>query len=201
MKSLNEYIIENIETENLHQIDEGVFDMLKNFIQKMFTKKYKVSENGSDELTSKLEENKNNLDNQVYEYTKKKVKTSEDWWKAFLKSDIAKGQKLTDPAVFNKNILQNINNAAIPFKKQLLEFSNIKQLNTPIIQSFIQRDVKDFASAVEIINNENEKAKMKNKTVTKNMLSLLKNIQKEVTDKEAKEVYNESLKTLEDIKF
>ena len=51
---------------------------------------------------------KNNLNNQVYEYTKRKVKTSEDWWKAFLKSDIAKGQKLTDPAVFNKNILQNI---------------------------------------------------------------------------------------------
>lgn len=197
MKNINEYLEDKIITD---PVNEGILDSLFNFFKKVFVKKYKISSNSSDVLSETLAANKKELDEEVKKLsTKVRVKDAEDWWKRFSTSDENKSAKLTDPKVYNKNLLQNIQLANKIFTEEIKQYTQkVNCINNAIIQNFLLRDVKDLTALISIVNEENEKMVPKNQTIIKQVLGTFKKIEKLVTDKEAKEVYDNIIKTLED---
>ncbi len=197
MKTINEYLEDKIITD---PVNEGILDSLFNFFKKVFVKKYKISSNSSDSLSETLAANKKELDEAVKKLsTKVRVKDAEDWWKRFSTSDENKSAKLIDPKVYNKNLLQNIQLANKIFTEEINQYTQkVNCINNAIIQNFLLRDVKDLTALISIVNEENEKMVPKNQTIIKQVLGTFKKIEKLVADKEAKEVYDDIIKTLED---
>lgn len=197
MKNINEYLEDKIITD---PVNEGILDSLFNFFKKVFVKKYKISSNSSDSLSETLAANKKELDEAVKKLsTKIKVKDADDWWKRFSTSDENKSTKLTDPKVYNKNLLQNIQLANKIFTEEIKQYTQkVNCINNAIIQNFLLRDVKDLTALMSIVNEENEKMIPKNQTIIKQVLGTFKKIEKLVTDEETKEVYDDIIKTLED---
>jgi hypothetical protein len=198
MRNINEYLEDSIINDS---VNEGLLGNLFKFFQNLFIKKYKMSNNGSKGLTDTINKNKEELDEEVKKRsTKVKVKDANDWWNRFAKSDENKGIKLIQPDVFNKKIIQNIQVAPKVFAEEIKQYTKVVNcIDNDIIQSFILRDVKDFIAMVSSINEENEKMIPKNKNCVNQVLRLFKKIESSVKDKEAKEVYNEAIKTLESV--
>jgi hypothetical protein len=198
MRNINEYLEDSIINDS---VNEGLLGNLFKFFQNLFIKKYKMSNNGSKGLTDTINKNKEELNEEVKKRsTKVKVKDANDWWNRFAKSDENKGIKLIQPDVFNKKIIQNIQVAPKVFAEEIKQYTKVVNcIDNDIIQSFILRDVKDFTAMVSSINEENEKMIPKNKNYVNQVLRLFKKIESSVKDKEAKEVYNEAIKTLESV--
>jgi prophage DNA circulation protein len=198
MRNINEYLEDSIINDS---VNEGLLGNLFKFFQNLFIKKYKMSNNGSKGLTDTINKNKEELDEEVKKRsTKVKVKDANDWWNRFAKSDENKGIKLIQPDVFNKKIIQNIQVAPKVFAEEIKQYTKVVNcIDNDIIQSFILRDVKDFTAMVSSINEENEKMIPKNKNYVNQVLRLFKKIESSIKDKEAKEVYDESIKTLESV--
>lgn len=198
MRTINEYLEDSIIND---PVNEGLLGNLFKFFQNLFIKKYKMSNNGSKGLTDTINKNKEELDEEVKKRsTKVRVKDANDWWNRFAKSDENKGVKLIQPDVFNKKIIQNIQAAPKVFAEEIKQYTKVVNcIDNDIIQSFILRDVKDFTAMVSSINEENEKMILKNKNYVNQVLRLFKKIESSVKDKEAKEVYDESIKTLENV--
>jgi hypothetical protein len=198
MRNINEYLEDSIINDS---VNEGLLGNLFKFFQNLFIKKYKMSNNGSKGLTDTINKNKEELNEEVKKRsTKVKVKDANDWWNRFAKSDENKGIKLIQPDVFNKKIIQNIQVAPKVFAEEIKQYTKVVNcIDNDIIQSFILRDVKDFTAMVSSINEENEKMIPKNKNYVNQVLRLFKKIESSIKDKEAKEVYDESIKTLESV--
>lgn len=198
MRTINEYLEDSIINDS---VNEGLLGNLFKFFQNIFVKNYKMSNNGSKALTDTINKNKEELDKEVKKRsTKVRVKDANDWWNRFAKSDENKGVKLIQPDLFNKKIIQNIQLASKVFAEELKQYTTvINCIDNEIIQSFILRDVKDFAAIISNINEENEKMIPKNKNSVNQVLRLFKKIEASVKNKEAKKVYDESIKTLEDV--
>ena len=198
MRTINEYLEDSVINDS---VNEGLLGNLFNFFQNLFVKKYKMSNNGSKTLTDTINKNKEELDKEVKKRsTKVRVKDANDWWNRFSKSDENKDVKLIQPDLFNKKIMQNIQAAPKVFAEEINQYTKVVNcIDNEIIQSFILRDVKDFTAMVSSINEENEKMIPKNKNCVNQVLRLFKKIESSVKDKEAKEVYDESIKTLESV--
>ena len=197
MRNINEYLEDSIINDS---VKEGLLGNLFKFFQNLFIKKYKMSNDGSKGLTDTINKNKEELDEEVKKRsTEVKVKDANDWWNRFAKSDKNKGVKLIQPDLFNKKIIQNIQIAPKVFTEEIKQYTTvINCIDNEIIQSFILRDVKDFAAMVSSINEENEKMIPRNKNCVNQVLRLFKKIESSIKNKEAKKVYDESIKTLED---
>lgn len=197
MKNINEYLEDSIINNS---VNEGLLGNIFKFFQNTFVKKYKMSNDGSTGLTDTINKNKEELDAEVKKLsTKVKVKDANDWWNRFAKSDKNKGVKLIQPDLFNKKIIQNIQIAPKVFAEELKQYTTVVNcIDNEIIQSFILRDVKDFAAIISSINEENEKMIPRNKNCVNQVLRLFKKIESSVKNKNAKKVYDESIKTLED---
>jgi hypothetical protein len=197
MRNINEYLEDSINNDS---VNEGLLGNLFKFFQNTFVKKYKMSNNGSKGLTDTINKNKEELDTEVKKRsTKVKVKDANDWWNRFAKSDKNKDVKLIQPDLFNKKIIQNILSAPKVFAEEIKQYTTvINCIDNEIIQSFILRDVKDFTAMVSSINEENEKMIPRNKNCVNQVLRLFKKIESSIKNKEAKKVYDESIKTLED---
>jgi hypothetical protein len=197
MRNINEYLEDSIINDS---VNEGLLGNLFKFFQNTFVKKYKMSNNGSKGLTDAINKNKEELDTEVKKRsTKVKVKDANDWWNRFAKSDKNKDVKLIQPDLFNKKIIQNILSAPKVFAEEIKQYTTvINCIDNEIIQSFILRDVKDFTAMVSSINEENEKMIPRNKNCVNQVLRLFKKIESSIKNKEAKKVYDESIKTLED---
>lgn len=197
MRNINEYLEDSIINDS---VNEGLFGSLFKFFQNTFIKKYKMSNDGSKGLTDTINKNKEELDTEVKKRsTIVKVKDANDWWNRFAKSDKNKGVKLIQPDLFNKKIIQNIQIAPKVFAEEIKQYTTvINCIDNEIIQSFILRDVKDFAAMVSSINEENEKMIPRNKNCVNQVLRLFKKVESSIKNKEAKKVYDESIKTLED---
>lgn len=197
MKNINEYLEDSIINDS---VNEGLLGNIFKFFQNTFVKKYKMSNDGSTGLTDTINKNKEELDAEVKKLsTKVKVKDANDWWNRFAKSDKNKGVKLIQPDLFNKKIIQNIQIAPKVFAEELKQYTTVVNcIDNEIIQSFILRDVKDFAAIISSINEENEKMIPRNKNCVNQVLRLFKKIESSVKNKNAKKVYDESIKTLED---
>lgn len=198
MRTINDYLEDSIINDS---VNEGLLGNLFKFFQNLFVKKYKMSNNGSKALTDTINKNKEELDKEVKKRsTKVRVKDANDWWNRFAKSDENKGIKLIQPDLFNKKIMQNIQIAPKVFAEEINQYTKVVNcVDNEIIQSFILRDVKDFTAMVSSINEENEKMIPKNKNCVNQVLRLFKKIESTVKNKKAKEVYDESIKTLEDV--
>lgn len=198
MRTINEYLEDSIINDS---VNEGLLGNLLKFFQNTFVKKYKMSNDGSKGLTDTINKNKEELDKEVKKRsTKVRVKDANDWWNRFAKSDENKGVKLIQPDLFNKKIMQNIQIAPKVFAEEINQYTKVVNcIDNEIIQSFILRDVKDFTATVSSINEENEKMIPKNKNCVNQVLRLFKKIESNVKNKKAKEVYDESIKTLEDV--
>lgn len=198
MRTINEYLEDSVINDS---VNEGLLGNLFKFFQNLFVKKYKMSNNGSKTLTDTINKNKEELDKEVKKRsTKVRVKDANDWWNRFSKSDENKDVKLIQPDLFNKKIMQNIQAAPKVFAEEINQYTKVVNcIDNEIIQSFILRDVKDFTAMVSSINEENEKMIPKNKNCINQVLRLFKKIESSVKDKEAKEVYDESIKTLESV--
>ena len=184
MKDLTTYVNESI--------NESLIEMIAKFFMnklKVLQKKFSLSENSINELSEKLAEPQDKLNNELKELSKGKISDSTKWWKQLLvvKPELS---KVVSPIVLNDSITKNILNISSIYKKALDSWEAAKILDTPGIQYHIKRDITQLVILAEGIVKDNKKQI--------NIVNQLKKIeillrQLKLKDKDAKKILDETL--------
>ena len=184
MKDLTTYVNESI--------NESLIEMIAKFFMnklKVLQKKFSLSENSINELSEKLAEPQDKLNNELKELSKGKIIDSDKWWKQLLvvKPELS---KVVSPIVLNDSITKNILNISSIYKKALDSWEAAKILDTPGIQYHIKRDITQLVILAEGIVKDNKKQL--------NVANQLKKIeillrQLKLKDKDAKKILDETL--------
>jgi hypothetical protein len=177
-------------------INEGMVDMLIKFFVgklKMLQKKFNISENSIEELSNTLAENQDNLNNELSNLAKGKIKDSDGWWKGVnkVKPETA---KVISPEKVNNQLFTNILNISGVYQKAIKEWEQVGILDTPQVMLHIQRDVKDLLVIFETISKDNGK-----QANISTQLDKLHNILSNITLKnnDAKEILDDVLNDLD----
>lgn len=177
-------------------INEGLVDMLMKFFVgklKMLQKKFNISENSIEELSNTLAENQDNLNNELSNLAKGKIKDSDGWWKGVnkVKPETA---KVISPEKVNNQLFTNILNISGVYQKAIKEWEQVGILDTPQVMLHIQRDVKDLLVIFETISKDNGK-----QANISAQLDKLHNILSNITlkNKDAKEILDDVLNDLD----
>ena len=184
MKDLTTYVNESI--------NESLIEMIAKFFMnklKVLQNKFSLSENSINELSEKLAEPQDKLNNELKELSKGKISDSTKQWKQLLvvKPELS---KVVSPIVLNDSITKNILNISSIYKKALDSWEAAKILDTPGIQYHIKRDITQLVILAEGIVKDNKKQI--------NIVNQLKKIeillrQLKLKDKDAKKILDETL--------
>ena len=184
MKDLTTYVNESI--------NESLIEMIAKFFMnklKVLQNKFSLSENSVNDLSEKLAEPQDKLNNELKELSKGKIIDSDKWWKQLLvvKPELS---KVVSPIVVNDSITKNILNISSIYKKALDSWEAAKILDTPGIQYHIKRDITQLVILAEGIVKDNKKQL--------NVANQLKKIeillqQLKLKDEDAKKILDETL--------
>ena len=184
MKDLTTYVNESI--------NESLIEMIAKFFMnklKVLQKKFSLSENSINELSEKLAEPQDKLNNELKELSKGKIIDSDKWWKQLLvvKPELS---KVVSPIVVNDSITKNLLNISGIYRKALDSWEAAKILDTPGIQYHIKRDISQLVILAEGIVKDNKKQI--------NIVNQLKKIeillqQLKLKDEDAKKILDETL--------
>ena len=184
MKDLTTYVNESINESLLETIAKFFINKLK-----VLQKKFSLSENSVNDLSEKLAEPQDKLNNELKELSKGKIIDSDKWWKQLLvvKPELA---KTVSPIVVNDAITKNLLNISGVYKKALDSWEVAKILDTPGIQYHIKRDISQLVILTEGIVKDNKKQL--------NVANQLKKIeillqQLKLKDEDAKKILDETL--------
>ena len=184
MKDLTTYVNESINESLLGMIAKFFTNKLKTL-----QKKFSLSENSVNDLSEKLAEPQDTLNNELKELSKGKISDSDKWWKQLLKvkPELAKA---VSPIEVNNSIMTNLLNISGVYKKALDSWEAAKILDTPGIQYHIKRDIAQLVILAEGIAEDNSK-----QSNVSNQLKKLEVLLKQITlkDKEAKKILDETL--------
>lgn len=147
MKSIDVYINESI-----------VDSIIRLFIgkTKLLQKRYSVSENSINEISTKVGEAQKELDDSLAKLTHNKVKNSTIWWKQLIKAN-KNLSSITSPEELNNDIFSNTAKISAQYLNVLNEWQSAKILDTPGIQYHIKRDIKQMIVIIETICKDNSK--------------------------------------------
>ena len=184
MKDLTTYVNESI--------NESLIEMIAKFFMnklKVLQKKFSLSENSINELSEKLAEPQDKLNNELKELSKGKIIDSDKWWKQLLvvKPELS---KVVSPIVVNDSITKNLLNISGIYRKALDSWEAANILDTPGIQYHIKRDITQLVILAEGIVKDNKKQI--------NIVNQLKKIeillqQLKLKDEDAKKILDETL--------
>ena len=184
MKDLTTYVNESI--------NESLIEMIAKFFMnklKVLQNKFSLSENSVNDLSEKLAEPQDKLNNELKELSKGKIIDSDKWWKQLLvvKPELS---KVVSPIVVNDSITKNLLNISGIYKKALDSWEAANILDTPGIQYHIKRDISQLVILAEGIVKDNKKQL--------NVANQLKKIeillrQLKLKDKDAKKILDETL--------
>ena len=184
MKDLTTYVNESI--------NESLIEMIAKFFMnklKVLQKKFSLSENSINELSEKLAEPQDKLNNELKELSKGKIIDSDKWWKQLLvvKPELS---KVVSPIVVNDSITKNLLNISGIYRKALYSWEAANILDTPGIQYHIKRDITQLVILAEGIVKDNKKQL--------NVANQLKKIeillqQLKLKDEDAKKILDETL--------
>ena len=184
MKDLTTYVNESINESLLETIAKFFINKLK-----VLQKKFSLSENSVNDLSEKLAEPQDKLNNELKELSKGKILDSDKWWKQLLvvKPELS---KVVSPIDVNNSITKNLLNISVVYKKALDSWEAAKILDTPGIQYHIKRDISQLVILAEGIVKDNKKQF--------NVANQLKKIeillqQLKLKDKDAKKILDETL--------
>ena len=184
MKDLTTYVNESINESLLETIAKFFINKLK-----VLQKKFSLSENSVNDLSEKLAEPQDKLNNELKELSKGKILDSDKWWKQLLvvKPELS---KVVSPIDVNNSITKNLLNISAVYKKALDSWEAAKILDTPGIQYHIKRDISQLVILAEGIVKDNKKQF--------NVANQLKKIeillqQLKLKDKDAKKILDETL--------
>lgn len=184
MKDLTTYVNESI--------NESLIEMIAKFFMnklKVLQNKFSLSENSVNDLSEKLAEPQDKLNNELKELSKGKIIDSDKWWKQLLvvKPELS---KVVSPIVVNDSITKNLLNISGIYRKALDSWEAANILDTPGIQYHIKRDITQLVILAEGIVKDNKKQI--------NIVNQLKKIeillrQLKLKDKDAKKILDETL--------
>lgn len=184
MKDLTTYVNESINESLLETIAKFFMNKLK-----ALQKKFSLSENSINELSEKLAEPQDKLNNELKELSKGKISDSTKWWKQLLvvKPELSKVVSLID---VNDSITKNLLNVSGIYRKALDSWEAANILDTPGIQYHIKRDISQLVILAEGIVKDNKKQL--------NVANQLKKIeillqQLKLKDEDAKKILDETL--------
>ena len=156
---------------------------------KALQKKFSLSENSINDLSEKLAEPQNKLNNELKELSKGKITDSDKWWKQLLvvKPELS---KVMLPITVNDSITKNLLNISGVYKKALDSWEAANILDTPGIQYHIKRDISQLVILSEGIVKDDKKQI--------NVVNQLKKIeillqQLNLKDEDAKKILDETL--------
>jgi hypothetical protein len=177
-------------------INEGMVEVLMKFFVgklKMLQKKFNISENSIDELAQSLAENQDNLNNELSNLAKGKIKNSEEWWKGVTRVK-PEAAKAIAPEKVNNQLFTNILNISGVYQKAIKEWEQAGILDTPQVILHIQRDVKDLIAIFETVSKDNGK-----QANISTQLDKLENILSRITlnNKDAKQILDDTLKDID----
>ena len=184
MKDLTTYVNESI--------NESLIEMIAKFFMnklKVLQKKFSLSENSINELSEKLAEPQDKLNNELKELSKGKIIDSTKWWKQLLvvKPELS---KVVSPIVLNDSITKNLLNISGIYRKALDSWEAANILDTPGIQYHIKRDISQLVILAEGIVKDNGK-----QTNIANQLKKIEILlqQLKLKDEDAKKILDETL--------
>ena len=184
MKDLTTYVNESINESLLETITKFFINKLK-----VLQKKFSLSENSVNDLSEKLAEPQDKLNNELKELSKGKIIDSDKWWKQLLvvKPELS---KVVSPIEVNNSITKNLLNISGIYKKALDSWEAANILDTPGIQYHIKRDISQLVILAEGIVKDNKKQL--------NVANQLKKIeillqQLKLKDEDAKKILDETL--------
>lgn len=177
-------------------INEGLVDaLMKVFVGKlkMLQKKFNISENSIDELSKTLAENQDNLNNELSNLAKGKIKDSEGWWKGVVRVK-PEAAKAMVPAKVNDQLFTNILNISGVYQKAVKSWEAAGILDTPQVMLHIQRDVKDLLAIFETVSKDNGKQANISAQLDK-LQNILSNMP--LSNKDAKSILDDIIKDLD----
>ena len=184
MKDLTTYVNESINESLLETIAKFFINKLK-----VLQKKFSLSENSVNDLSEKLAESQDKLNNELKELSKGKIIDSDKWWKQLLvvKPELS---KVVSPIDVNNSITKNLLNISDIYRKALDSWEAANILDTPGIQYHIKRDITQLVILAEGIVKDNKKQI--------NVANQLKKIeillqQLKLKDEDAKKILDETL--------
>ena len=184
MKDLTTYVNESINESLLETIAKFFINKLK-----VLQKKFSLSENSVNDLSEKLAEPQDKLNNELKELSKGKIIDSDKWWKQLLvvKPELS---KVVSPIEVNNSITKNLLNISSIYRKALYSWEAVNILDTPGIQYHIKRDITQLVILAEGIVKDNKKQL--------NVANQLKKIeillqQLKLKDEDAKKILDETL--------
>ena len=184
MKDLTTYVNESI--------NESLIEMIAKFFMnklKVLQNKFSLSENSINELSEKLAEPQDKLNNELKELSKGKISDSTKWWKQLLvvKPELS---KVVSPIVVNDSITKNLLNISGIYRKALDSWEAANILDTPGIQYHIKRDISQLVILAEGIVKDNGK-----QTNIANQLKKIEILlqQLKLKDEDAKKILDETL--------
>ena len=184
MKDLTTYVNESINESFLETIAKFFINKLK-----VLQKKFSLSENSVNDLSEKLAESQDKLNNELKELSKGKIIDSDKWWKQLLvvKPELS---KVISPIEVNNSITKNLLNIYSIYRKALYSWEVANILDTPGIQYHIKRDITQLVILAEGIVKDNKKQL--------NVANQLKRIeillqQLKLKDTDAKKILDETL--------
>lgn len=184
MKDLTTYVNESINESLLETIAKFFMNKLK-----VLQKKFSLSENSINELSEKLAEPQDTLNNELKELSKGKINDSTKWWKQLLvvKPELS---KVVSPIVVNDSITKNLLNISDIYRKALDSWETANILDTPGIQYHIKRDITQLVILAEGIVKDNGK-----QTNIANQLKKIEILlqQLKLKDNDAKKILDETL--------
>ena len=187
MKDLTTYINDSVNESLLGMIVKLFTDKLK-----VLQKKFSLSQNSIDDLSEKLAEPQDKLNEELKELSKGKINDSDNWWKQLLKVK-PELSKVVSPIFVNDSITKNLLNISGVYRKALNSWEAAKILDTPGIQYHIKRDIAQLVILAEGIVEDNKRQV--------NVLNQLKKIevllqQLKLKDKDAKKILDETLNNI-----
>ena len=184
MKDLTTYVNESINESLLETITKFFINKLK-----VLQKKFSLSENSVNDLSEKLAEQQDKLNNELKELSKGKIIDSDKWWKQLLvvKPELS---KVVSPIEVNNSITKNLLNISSIYRKALYSWEAVNILDTPGIQYHIKRDIAQLVILTEGIAKDNEK-----QTNVANQLKKIEILlqQLKLKDIDAKKILDETL--------
>ena len=184
MKDLTTYVNESINESLLETITKFFINKLK-----VLQKKFSLSENSVNDLSEKLAEQQDKLNNELKELSKGKIIDSDKWWKQLLvvKPELS---KVVSPIDVNNSITKNLLNISGVYRKALYSWEAANILDTPGIQYHIKRDIAQLVILTEGIAKDNEK-----QTNVANQLKKIEILlqQLKLKDIDAKKILDETL--------
>ena len=184
MKDLTTYVNESINESLLETITKFFINKLK-----VLQKKFSLSENSVNDLSEKLAEQQDKLNNELKELSKGKIIDSDKWWKQLLvvKPELS---KVVSPIEVNNSITKNLLNISSIYRKALYSWEAVNILDTPGIQYHIKRDIAQLVILAEGIAKDNEK-----QTNVANQLKKIEILlqQLKLKDEDAKKILDETL--------